>query len=239
MSEDPPTPSGRHRSKLIVGLIVVGLAATIAATVALSRNDPKPAARAPVPTTRPAGEAGRPAGEPGGAAELVRLLDAGAKVAFDGRYGVSSDGGGALSTLRLWQKPPLVRLDTESGSGAEARRSGQFALPTGPVSCGRDPAGVWTCKSDPGLRLGSGLVPDDILTKLSALVVEARDERVGGEVARCFAISGAGAVRADVCVTPDGVPVRVLASSIRIELAQLDRSPPPDEVFQPPAPPSS
>ena len=234
MSEDPPTTAGRHRSKLIVGLVVVGLAATIGLTIALSRNDPEPAARAPVPTTRPAGEVG-----PGAADELVRLLDAGAKVAFDGRYAVASDSGGALSTLRLWQKPPLVRLDTESGSGAEARRSGQFALPTGPVSCGRDPAGVWTCKADPGLRLRSGLVPDDILAKLSVLAVEARDERVGGEVARCFAISGAGAVRADVCVTPDGVPVRVLASAIRIELAQLDRSPPPDEVFRPPAPPSS
>lgn len=216
---------------MIVGLICLGLAATIAGTIQLSRDDPESTERGVAPTTQPATQLS------GAAAELVRLVDAGAKLAFDARYTASQDGGGgAPSTLRVWQKPPLVRLDKELGSGAEIRPTAQFALPAGPVSCSRQPDGAWTCKSDPGLRLRSGVVPEGIVSQLNRVAVESRAERIGGEDARCFSMTFPAGNRADVCLTHDGVPVRVLVDSVRLELAQLDRSPPADEIFELPAP---
>ena len=217
----------RNRAVMIAASIVLAVAVIVLATIVLSRGGDGPDRQeaGPVSTPRP--------NLTGSAEELTRLLEAGTKVAFDGRYTVSTNG--PAGSLRLWSRPPMLRVDTESGSGAQARRSSQFSLPSGAVACTRQGDGPWTCKSQPNLPLRSGLVPEAFVTQLSRSSVEARNARVGDRDARCFALSGnAGA--ADVCLTPEGIPLRFQALSTRVEVVQLDRSPPPPEIFQPPAP---
>ncbi|MCA1672188.1 MAG: hypothetical protein LC799_08305, partial [Actinobacteria bacterium] len=152
---------------------------------------------------------------------------------FDARYTVSSDRA-AGGTLRLWSRPPLLRVDTESGSGTDLRRTAQFSLPSGTVGCSRQ-AEVWSCRSQP-LPIGLGLFPEGMLGQLSRYSVEARAERVGVHDTRCFAMSGPGGPPSEVCVTAEGVPARLrVAATSTIELVELDRTPPPAEIFQPPA----
>lgn len=218
----------RHRPALAVGAVVAGVAAIIAFTVVVSGDDTEPPARPPAasPTTS--------VPLSGAAAELVGLLDEGTKQAFDGRYTVSSNSGPG-GTLRLWSRPPLLRVDTELGSGTDLRRTAQFSLPSGTVSCSRQ-AEVWSCRSQP-LPIGLGLLPEGFADQLARYSVEARSERVGTHDARCFTISGAEGPDTEVCLTPDGVPVRLRApGGTAVELAEVDRSPPPAEIFEPPAP---
>ncbi len=129
----------------------------------------------------------------------------------------------------------MLRVDTEAGSGAQARRSSQFSLPSGAVACTRQGDGPWTCRSQPNLPIRSGLVPEAFVTQLARSSVEARNGRVGDRDARCFALTG-NAGPADVCLTPEGIPLRFQALSTTVEVVQLDRSLPPPEIFQPPAP---
>jgi hypothetical protein len=217
----------RHRAVVIGGSIVVAVAVIVLVTILLSQDGDGPSQEAAGPNT-----SARP-NLTGAAEELTRLLEAGTKLAFDGRYTVSSNG--PAGALRLWSRPPMLRVDTESGSGAQLRRSAQFSLPSGAVACTRQGDGPWTCKSQPSLPIRSGLVPEAFVTQLARSSVEARSGRVGDRDARCFALSG-NAGQADVCVTPEGIPLRFQVLSTRVELVQLDRSPPPPDVFQPPAP---
>ena len=217
----------RHRAVIIAGSVAAGVAVIVVLTIALSGDGD--------------GSSGEDAGpatsvQPsltGAAQELTRLLEAGTKLGFDGRYTVS--GNGPPGTLRLWSRPPLLRVDTESGSGAQLRRSAQFSLPSGGVACSRQADGPWTCQSQPGLPIRTGLVPEAFVTQLSRTSVEERRGRVGDREARCFALEGSSGP-AEVCVTPEGIPLRFQALSTTVELVQLDQSLPPPEIFEPPAP---
>ena len=215
----------RNRSLVIAGSIVVAIAVVVLLTVLLSRDGSSRQEAGPATSARP--------NLTGAAEELTRLLEAGTKLAFDGRYTVSSNG--PAGSLRLWSRPPMLRVDTESGSGGQPRRSAQFSLPSGAVACTRQADGPWTCKSQPNLPIRSGLVPEVFITQLARSSVEARSARVGDREARCFSLTG-NSGPAEVCLTPEGIPLRFQALSTRVEIVQLDRTPPPPETFQPPAP---
>lgn len=216
----------RHRSVVTVGLILLAITAIIVITIRASQDGSPSEERGAPPTTAPL---------TGAAGEMVRLLEAGKQLAFDGRYSVSSQGR-PPGTLRLWSRPPLLRVDTESGSGGDLRRNGQFSLPSGTVSCTRQANSPWTCQSKSGLPIGLGLLPEPFLTQLPGVSVQARADRIGDREARCFALTGPAAPAGDVCLTPDGILLRVQAMSTTIELVELDRAPPPEEIFEPPAP---
>lgn len=218
----------RHRSLVTVGSIVLAVALIVVVTIRLSQDEGGSSGQ----KDAPAASVVRPS-LAGAAAELTRLLEAGTKLGFDGRYTVSSSG--PPGTVRLWSRPPFLRVDTERGSGAELRRSAQFSLPSGTVGCNRQADGPWTCKAQPGLPIGAGLVPEAFVAQLAHTSVEARNAQVGDREARCFALSGSSG-KGDVCLTPDGIPLRFQALSTTIELVELDRSPPPEEIFEPPAP---
>lgn len=213
---------------MVVGGVVLAIAATIFLTVRLSQDEGRPAAEPPTPSTSVA------PGLTGAAAELVRLMEAGTKIAFDGRYTVS--GSGAPGTVRLWSRPPHLRVDTELGSGAELRRTGLFSLPSGTVRCSSQADGPWTCKSQPDLPLGSGLLPEVFVAQLPQYSVEARVDRIADQEARCFALSNTTGQPGDLCVTPDGILLRVKSPTVTVELVALDRSPPPEQIFELPAP---
>jgi hypothetical protein len=218
----------RNRTLVIAGSIVAAVAVIVLVTILLSQDGDGPSRQEAGPATSASPNLTGPA------EELMRLLEAGTELAFDGRYTVSSNG--PAGALRLWSRPPLLRVDTESGSGAQLRRSAQFSMPTGAVACTRQGDGPWTCRSQPNLPIRSGLVPEVFVTQLARSSVEARNDRVGDRDARCFALTTANAGSADVCLTPEGIPLRFQALSTRVEVVQLARSLPPPEIFEPPAP---
>lgn len=217
----------RHRPVLAVGLVVVAISAVIALVVLDGRDQPRASTGPATTTTAPP--------LTGAAAELVGLLETGTKLAFDVRYTLFSPDG-VPATVRLWNAPPRRRIDTESGSGAELRRTARFFLASRTVVCERSTDGAWTCKAGPGSAVGSGLLPDGFVSGLSRFSVVARTERIAEREARCFAVSSPESPPAEVCVTADGILVRIDAGSVKAELVELDRAPPPAEIFELPAP---
>ena len=217
----------RHRAAVVAGSIVAGVGVIVLLTIVLSGGGDGSSPEQADPATT------APPDLTGDAEELIRLLEAGTDLGFDGRYTVS--GNGPPGTLRLWSRPPLLRVDTEARSGGQLVRSAQFSLSSGAVACSRQGDGPWACRSQPELPLRAGLVPEAFVTQLARSSVRARNDRIGDREARCFDLSGS-AGEGEVCLTPEGIPLRFQALSTRVEVVQLERSLPPPEIFEPPAP---
>ncbi|MFN2608022.1 MAG: hypothetical protein ABR511_09020 [Acidimicrobiales bacterium] len=231
-SDDPgPGPRTswlRHRRGIVIGVVVAAIVAVaIVVTIRSGERDQV--------ATPPAGSAASTAPAPTGpAAELVRLLRRGASLDFDARY---TSAGSAPSTAHLWRRPPLARLDTQSGSGDTASTSAQIVTSGGPVACTQAGRGPWSCAPKPGLDVAEvGVIPPSVVAALSAVHVTARDDTVIGLAVRCFTIAAGPGASADVCVTSSGVPARLASGDTRLDLVSLSLSRPPDSVFVAPAP---
>lgn len=222
-------PLGRHRAPVAVVLVVLAIAIAIFFTIRTGTGEHR-SASPPTPSSTAAAPAG-----PG--AELVRLLAHSGTLDFDVRY-TTVNQSSASSSAHLWRRPPLARLDTETGSGDAARRSSEILTTSGPVSCTQVGAEPWSCAPKPGLKIGDlGVVPPVVVAALSSLQVTARDDTVVGMAVRCFTVSGGHGPSAELCLTPDGIPARMVAGAARLDLVSLSRTRPPDSVFEPPAPP--
>ena len=169
--------------------------------------------------------------------ELLRLLDRSQAATYTLRLASTDTSSGARATVWLWRRPPLVRTDTESGEGDAARRSAKLFIPSGSAACTRAGSGPWDCKARPDLRAGDlDVLSADVVSRLSRVGVAVADDTIGGEAVRCFVLTEQDTTT-QLCLTSDGIPVRVVTGKVRAEVAQLDRSPPPEDVFRPPAPP--
>jgi hypothetical protein len=73
------------------------------------------------------------------------------------------------------------------------------------------------------------------VSQVSRLGVVATDNTIAGEAVRCFALTYEGSA-SELCLTHDGIPLRVTTGSTHLELMALSRVSPPDSVFVPPAP---
>jgi len=226
---------GRHRGAVIVGVVVVGIAAVVSAIVWIGTSGSDRAHSGPDQSAARSSTPGGPAGE------LVRLASDAAST-FDVVYSLSDPRTGP-TTAHQWRRGPLGRLDIESGQGDAARRSTQLVSPSGPVACTQAGSAPWSCAPRPGLTLSDvGVVPPDLVAGLSKLGVSVRAERVAGQSARCFTVTDANTTTtgtaigsAELCLTSDGIPVRLAAGSTRVDAVSLVRARPPDSVFKPPA----
>lgn len=218
---------------MVVGLIVVGIAVVTIVTIRAGTDTaPKGAKPSPATTTALSGPA----------AELVRLAQRGTSVNIDVAY-TGSDPSGPLRS-HLWRRSPLARVDTESGSGDGAKRSAQLVTSTGPIACTQAGSAPWSCVPKPDLRIGDlSVVSPALLAKLSTLAVSVRDDRILDQASRCFTVTNPTAtaapgtatdVSAELCLTSDGIPVRVKAGTTNLGAVSLNRGRPPDEVFKPP-----
>lgn len=219
----------RHGEAAVIGLVVLALGAIIFLTIRWSQDGRRPAS----PSGPAAGttlSATTPAGE------MLRLIEEGKKLTFEGRYAAYEDS--APSSIHVWRRPPLARLDTETGSGEAQRRTQRLASSSGPVNCVQQGQGPWTCTPAPNLRVGDvTIVSDAVLGLLSRLAIESRDDQISGRQARCFLLTGNQGSPAELCLTRDGIPLRVVAGATRVELVDLKRDRPPDFVFEPPVAP--
>jgi len=219
---------------VVVALVVVGIAAAVLLTLRAGTDDSASGDGSQVTTT---------AALEGPAGELVGLLANSGAVNFDVAYTVSDPARGAGATAHLWRRPPLARLDTQSGTGDSVRRDSSMLTASGPVRCSSLATGPWTCAPSPGLDLRTlSVVPPALAAQLGGLDVSVADATVAGEEVRCFTLaprpgtSVSGDSRpGEVCLTPDGIAARVAAGATRLEMTSLQRGRMPDEVFEPPA----
>jgi len=225
----------RHRGPFFVGLIVVGIAVVTTLTIATGTGGR---------TDRPAATSATTTAPPGPVAALTQLVARGQTANVDVAY-TGTDTTGSPFTAHLWRRGPLARLDQESGSGDGATRTRQLVTSTGGVSCTQTGSAPWSCVPKPDLRIGDlGGVSPALVKGLSELDVSVRDDRVAGQDARCFTVATptastattvAAAQAAELCLTSDGIPVRVNVGPTRLDVVSLDRGRPPDSVFTPPA----
>lgn len=168
------------------------------------------------------------------AQELLDLVDRGRSGTFHARYAIFSPGLGesaATAELEVWRDVDRIRQDTVILDAAGPTRTAGFGSSTGTIGCQQAPGGDWTCRQvateayDPSEDFMTG-----ILEALGASPVTVQDATVGAFAGRCFTLAGA-----ELCLSPDGVPLRVDAGGTAYEILELD-----DDVadadFVPPAP---
>jgi hypothetical protein len=219
----------RHRRVVVIAAVVGAIVVvTLVTVVAGTRDDDL------VPATE-ASTVPPPSGPHG---EFLRLFDEGRKASYSVTYRQTGPAG--ESTVRQARRPPDERVETESGAGAEAKHTLTIVSATGRVGCNRQGDGPWSCEPQPGR--GSGAITDilssTIVAQISALKVEPRDDRVGGQDVRCFVLSGGDGPPAEMCLTREGILARVTAGETRLDLTALNEATPPDSAFVPPAPPA-
>lgn len=146
------------------------------------------------------------------------------------------------TTVETWRVPPRYRYDQVVTSSTGARRDVQLddgrelvrcvqLQPGGPTSC-PDRAAL-TAPRTPQV---AALVPPDLARTFVYSVtqaatpptLEASDAEVAGRPARCFAADGVG----ELCLSPDGVVLRLVLGQLRVEVTALDDVVPP-AVFDP------
>ncbi len=221
-----------HRGGVMLGLIVVGIAAVTTFTIVTETGG--------TPDRRPATPATTAVGGP--AVELARLVARGQAINVDVAYKGTTAATPPAFTAHLWRRGPLARLDNESGAGEGAVRSRQLVTASGPLVCTQTGSAPWSCTSKPDLSLGDlGVVSPALVKSLSAMDVSVRDDRTLGQAVRCFTVaqsSGAGVApgeTANLCLSSDGIPVRLDFGPTHLEAVSLDRGRPADSVFKPPA----
>lgn len=168
------------------------------------------------------------------AQELLDLVDQGRAATFHARYTVLSPSLGESASsaeLEVWRDADRIRQDTSVVDASGVIRTSAFGSEAGTVGCQQPPGGEWTCQRvadepfDPSDDFVSG-----ILGLLDASPVTVREASVGPFAGRCFDLEAA-----ELCLTDDGVPLRVDAGGTSYEVVELDDTVV-DSDFEPPAP---
>ena len=222
-----PAALSRHRRAVAVAAVVIAIGVVTFLTIRAGSNNDDLVPATEASTTLP----------PSGAqAELLRLLEAGRQANYTASYRQSGPTG--ESQVRQARRPPQERMDTTSGSGDQTKREVDITLPSGRVGCTQQGTEPWSCEKKAGGTGGSltNIMTSTIVGQLRGYNTEARDERVATEPSRCFTLSGGEGGPAEICFTTDGILSRVVAGDVRLELTDLDRRAPGDDVFVLPAP---
>jgi hypothetical protein len=154
---------------------------------------------------------------------LLELVDLGRAGTFHARYALSSaelGAGAAAAELEVWRAPDQIRQDTMLTDSTGVVRTAAFAGAAGTIGCRHDGA-AWRCEQvtddayDPTNDLLAGVLP-----MLVGAEVASTAATVGPYDARCFTIDGPSV--AELCLSPEGVPLRVDAGGTRYEVLEVD-----------------
>lgn len=218
----------RRRPAVVIGAVVVAIGIVTFVTIRAGTRDDD---------LVPATEASTTVPPPGPQAELLRLVDRGRQASYAVTY--RQVGPAGESTVHVSRRPPRERTETVSGAGEDTKRSVTVVSDSGRVGCTQQGTAPWSCERQPGR--GGGALGDilsaTIVAQIRTLNVEPRDEKLAGNDARCFTVSGGQGPPAEMCLTAEGILVRVVAGETRLEVTELDRATPPDSAFVPPAQP--
>jgi hypothetical protein len=220
----------RRRLVGIVVLIVLVGGVIVALISALGGDDDESSAPTTTTTTTlPPGPEAR---------GLSGLLDKSRERTYHVRFkGASGDPQAASTALELWRDGSSVRQDVIYGSGADETRVASFVVGSRSVSCSKTPGKDWLCQefsqlqSDQGTPVG--LVEAAAADLGGAEVVE-KAETIAGQAGRCFAITRAAGDKSEVCLTEEGIPLRVSVGGTVFDAESIEESVDGD-TFTPPA----
>jgi hypothetical protein len=169
--------------------------------------------------------------------ELSSLIRDGQERAYHARYEVkASDGKGQSVEIETWRREGLVRWDETIRAEERTVRTSSYRLKDRSVTCARRDDEAWKCQPLPAASPAPDPVIGGIAGELAGKSVAVEDERVAGRRVRCFEIRQSDE-KAEVCLTPGGIPVVYRIESARLELVELDEGEDavPGDVFEPPA----
>lgn len=178
---------------------------------------------------------------PAPAEELLTLLARAEQSTYHARYSLTAadpDDTQGSPKVEVWRAgPDRVRQDANR---ADDGRTGSVAAIRDAavlVRCEQVQPAPWTCRREAGDPLdGPGSLRAQVVAALEGATVAARSERVSRWDARCFTIRSAdGGLVAELCLGPDGVPVRIAFDTLRLEALTVDGQVR-DTDFTPPAP---
>jgi hypothetical protein len=139
--------------------------------------------------------------------------------------------------IELWRKEGRIRQDQEIRARGQVLRTAGFRLGDRTISCVREEGKAWACQAVPQVSDEATPPPDPLVTavvgELANKEVKAKDDEVGGRDARCFTISDS-TQSSELCITEDGVPVRIRTGQATMELTELSDEVD-DDIFDPPA----
>lgn len=233
---NPDAPPRRRRRWPLLVLGAAFLAAAVVAFVVLNEDDEDDPGTAPPVTS----ELPDPLADPADpdTAELGELLEAGRTGTHHARYVLADESPEAVASpveLEVWRDGGRLRQDTASEVEGQAVHTSSFVLDDTVVLCTRAGEADWSCaESTPSGTESAGII-GTVLDQLAGSEVTPRDDEIDGRTVRCFAFSGADG-DGDLCVTPEGVPVRLQYQGAAMNLTELDDDVP-DDAFEPPAEP--
>lgn len=166
---------------------------------------------------------------------LVRQFEQAQDLTYRARYETSSRAGERI--LELWRRPPRIREDisTKARTGEQVQTR-LLVLEDRVLSCSQADDGPWGCEQVPEADpTGVEGAVRAAATRLADTTAPPTPSTIAGEAAECLS-DGEGSQRAELCLTPDGIPLRVRNGEATVELVELERSVD-DDAFAPPAPP--
>ena len=203
---------------VLLGAVVAGAVVGILSALADDREGPSGPATTTT-TAAPVSAAGN---------DLISRLDKGRGLGLHVRYEPPADtvteGTGAVS-VELWRSGGRVRQDLvllASGQRTEVRA---FDLDDGNVLCQRPAEGAWRCVRTRSVATEEGrpasLIDAAVAGLAGAQVTTSKDSILGSAVT-CYAIAG-GTGPGKLCVTADGVPLRLAVGGQELTATVVER----------------
>ncbi len=171
---------------------------------------------------------------------LESVVEKGQDLTYHARYrvGGAQPTGGSIE-VQLWRKGDRIRLDQELRSAGRTVRTAGFRLEDRMINCVREGEDPWRCTQIDPSQLGGGNSSADpliggLVAELSTTDMTITSEEVAGEKVRCF--KNEDSTR-QVCLTDEGIAVRIGTSEARLELVKIEREVD-DKTFDLPAEPT-
>jgi hypothetical protein len=174
--------------------------------------------------------------------ELAELLASSRDATFHATYEATTppqtEGGQATAyTLELFRSEGRTRQDTITELEGGDYLTAGILVDGASILCTKQGSAEWLCSesADAEDSAADGVF-GTLVRSLGGVDVTASDDVVGGRSVRCFAYE-TGDGSGSMCLTPDGIPVRITGGDTELVLTDLEETID-DDVFVPPAEPA-
>ncbi len=227
-----PEPGGMAPGRKLMVAIVA--AAVVVAVVFLVVRSTSSGGGSSTTTTQPLPQLTSTTLLTGPAAELRDLLAKGDAIDRHAVYTASDPEG--TTRMEVWHKNGRARYDTHVTAADGSTSDTVFIhLSDHSVQCARKGNDPYVCSA---VAVTDANPFTFITADLSGKQVITTDDTIDGRAVKCYGTSNPEGQPASLCVTPDGIPVRLSSSSSNLTLASLDNDTS-GASFDPPATPGA